>query len=45
MYEYTLMNLKTNEEIIKYGYDDDNVYARNNINYNEWKIIIKDYID
>ena len=45
MYEYTLINLNTNEEIIKYGYNDDNVYTRNNINRKEWKILIKDYID
>ncbi len=45
MYEYTLINLNTNEEIIKYGYSDDNVYTRNNINRNEWKILMKDYVD
>lgn len=45
MYEYTLYNIKTNEEIIKYGYNDNNVYTRNNLDINEWKIMLRDYID
>lgn len=45
MYEYTLYNTRTKEEIIKYGYNDNNVYVRNNLDINEWKIILKDYID
>lgn len=49
MYEYTLINLKTNEQIIKYGYSNgynhDNVFIRNGLNRSEWKIAIIDYID
>lgn len=49
MYEYTLRNLNTNEEIIKYGYSDgnnhENVFVRNGLNRSEWKILVIDYID
>lgn len=45
MYEYTLINRTTDEEIIKYGYNDNNVFTRNGLNPNEWKIVIRDYIN
>lgn len=45
MYEYTMMNNKTREEDIYYGYNNNDVYHRNNLNMNEWIIIRKDYID
>ena len=49
MYEYTLINLNTNEEVIKYGYSDgnnhNNVFIRNGLNRSEWKILVIDYID
>ena len=45
MYEYELFNKNTKEKKIVYGYNDNNVFTRNNLSKNEWTIIIKDYID
>lgn len=45
MYEYELINKNTKEKTIVYGYNDNNVFTRNNLNKDEWTIIIKDYID
>lgn len=44
MYEYEMLNIKTKVKEIYYGYNDDNVYIRNNINKDEWKILMKDYV-
>ena len=49
MYEYTLINNKTGEEIIKWGYSNgynhEDVFKRNNLDRADWNIVIIDYID
>lgn len=45
MFEYELMNIKTQARDIYYGYNDNNVYTRNNISKDEWIILTKNYVD
>ena len=49
MWEYTLVNLITDEIEIKYGYSNgnihDNVFIRNKLNRSEWKILNFHYVD
>lgn len=44
MYEYELKNKKTNEIKFAYGYNDKNVFERNNLIREEWNIVIRDYV-
>ena len=44
MFEYEMMNIKTKVREIYYGYNDNNVYERNELDRNEWQILIKDYV-
>lgn len=44
MFEYELMNKKTKEIKFYYGYNDNNVFTRNNLIKDEWQIIMKDYV-
>lgn len=44
MYEYELMNKKTKEIKFAYGYNDKNVFERNNLIREEWTIVIRDYV-
>lgn len=45
MYEYEIMNVKTNERDFIYGYNDHDAWERTSLNPADWKIINWEYID
>lgn len=45
MYEFTIVNNKTNEERIIFGYGYNEAMERANYNRSEWTYVCRDYID
>lgn len=45
MYEYDVVNYKTNEEDIIFGHNFTDACERNNYNPKEWKLCSETYID
>lgn len=45
MYEFTIVNNKTNEERIIFGYDYTTAMEKFNYDKKEWAFVCRDYID
>lgn len=45
MYEFEVMNIKTNEEATIFGYSMADACRRASYSVNEWKCICRSYID
>lgn len=45
MYEIELRNTKTNETIITFGHNVNEVMIRNNYNFTEWEVVSICYAD
>lgn len=45
MREYGVMNNKTNEQIVIFGYSVDNAFLRSKKDKSEWTILWSEYID
>ena len=45
MLEYGIYNLRTDEEMVIYGYNFDNACKRAGLNPEEWQIIYREYVD
>jgi hypothetical protein len=45
MYEYELINIKTNEETILFGRDIAKAMEKANLNKEEWRVLRMEYVD
>ena len=45
MYEYTIININTNEEAIIFGRTEAHAFAKAELNANEWRVVLQDYVD
>ena len=45
MYEYELINIKTNEEAILFGRDIAKAMEKAGLNKEEWKVLRMEYVD
>ena len=45
MFEFTIINKKTNEERIIFGRNEEKAFQKANLSSNNWVIIASEYVD
>lgn len=45
MYEFTILNKRTNEERILFGHSIKHTFQKYNLDMSDWEVILVEYID
>ena len=45
MYEYTIINITTNEETIIFGRTEAHAFGKTTLNAEEWRVVRREYVD